>query len=333
MQKQLNMHIKPWIEALRLRTLPVSAAGVIAGCSVALAYGNFEWMPALICLVFALVAQIVSNLANEYYDFKNGIDKKGREGFRRGVTEGDIKPSEMKTLMITLMALDCLLGCTLIYWGGFWLVPVGILIVTAAFAYSAGPWPLSHHGLGDELVVIFYGIVPVTLTAYLQCGDWTGGSAASYIGPMWKMALLASVGVGLLGDNVLTVNNIRDAKEDKKVGKRTKAVILGVPAMRIAYILCYLTGAGLVFYAFHAALPEWAWIGYGVITIWYALLVQALYVFEGKSLNKVLKFTSVMLLVIILWTLVCVVLHHNQLIPEHNPNCLIHHLMGYNYEI
>lgn len=325
------MHIKPWIEAFRLRTLPVSAAGVFAGYAVALAYGNFQWLPALICLVFALLAQVVSNLANEYYDFKNGIDKKGRQGFRRGVTEGDIKPSSMKTFMFTLMAFDCLLGCSLIYWGGFWLIPIGLMIAVAAFAYSAGPWPLSHHGLGDELVVIFYGIVPVTLTAYLICGDWIGGSAASYIGPMWKMALLASIGVGLLGDNVLTVNNIRDAKDDKKAGKHTKAVMFGVKTMRLAYILCYLAGTGLVWYAFREALPEWGWIGYGVISLWYAFLVAALYKYEGKKLNQVLKFTSIMLLAIILWTLVCVIFHHNQLIPDHNPGCLIHKMLGYNY--
>ncbi len=323
------MKLKPWVEAFRLRTLPISVAGVLAGCAVALAYGNFLWQPALICLVFALIAQIVSNLANEYYDFKKGVDKKGRKGFRRGLTEGDISPESMKKLMFGLMAFDCLLGCTLIYWGGLWLIPIGILIVVAAFAYSAGPWPLSHHGLGDELVVIFYGIVPVTLTAYVQCGDWIGGFAASYIGPMWQTALLVSIGVGLLGDNVLTVNNIRDAKDDKKVGKSTKAVIFGTKVMKIAYIVCYLVGAGLIIYAFHAALPKWSWIGYGVVTLWYGILALALFKLDGRKLNKVLKYTSIMLLVIILWTAVCVILHHNQIIPHHNPNCLIHQLLDY----
>lgn len=325
------MKLQPWIEALRLRTLPVSIAGVLGGYAVAMAYGNFIWETALICLAFAIMSQIVSNLANEYFDFKKGIDKKGRQGFRRGLTEGDITPEAMKRLIIVLTVIDCLLGCSLLYWGGLWLLPIGILIIVAAFSYSAGPWPLSHHGLGDELVVVFYGIVPVMLTAYLQCGDWIGGSAASFIGPMWQTALLASIGVGLLGDNVLTVNNIRDAKDDKSMGKRTKAVILGTRWMRLAYVVCYFAGTGLIIYAFHFTLSDWAWIGYAIITIWYMLLAVALYVHEGKKLNKILKYTSIMLLVIVVWTLVCVVLEHNHLIPEHNPNCLIHQLLGYHY--
>ncbi|MDE5840323.1 MAG: 1,4-dihydroxy-2-naphthoate octaprenyltransferase, partial [Muribaculaceae bacterium] len=242
------MKLKPWIEAMRLRTLPVSIAGVLAGCAIALAYDNFNWKPALICLVFALAAQIVSNFANEYFDYKNHIDHKGRQGFRRGVTEGDIKPESMKIAMISLMAVDCLLGLSLIHWGGFWLILVGIAIVIAAFAYSAGPWPLSHHGLGDEAVIIFYGIVPVTLTAYLQCGDWTGGSMAAVLGEMWKMALIVSVGVGLLGANVLIVNNIRDARDDARVNKRTKAVIFGAKAMKYAYIAFAYIGLALIWY-------------------------------------------------------------------------------------
>lgn len=320
------MQIKPWIEAFRLRTLPVSIAGVLAGYTVAIAYGNFSWQPALICLVFALIAQIVSNLANEYYDFKKGIDKKGRDGFRRGVTEGDIKPETMKHVMFTLMILDCALGCTLIYWGEIWLLPVGVLIALAAFAYSAGPWPLSHHGLGDELVIVFYGIVPVTLTAYILCGDWIGSAMAEILGEMWIMALLASIGVGLLADNVLTVNNIRDAKDDMKVGKRTKAVIFGVNTMRIEYIASCAIGLTLIWFAFRKASPSWSWIGYTAAAIWYIPLILALYKLKGKRLNKVLKFTSIILLIVIIWTLVCVLQHHGDIVERHNINCVVHNM-------
>lgn len=320
------MQIKPWIEAFRLRTLPVSIAGVLAGYTVAIAYGNFSWQPALICLVFALIAQIVSNLANEYYDFKKGIDKKGREGFRRGVTEGDIKPESMKNVMFTLMILDCALGCTLIHWGGIWLLPIGALITLAAFAYSAGPWPLSHHGLGDELVIVFYGIVPVTLTAFLLCGDWIGSDLAEILEEMWIMALLASIGVGLLADNVLTVNNIRDVKDDRKVGKRTKAVIFGVKTMRIEYIASCVIGLTLIWYAFRKASPSWSWAGYAAAAIWYMPLILALYKLKGKRLNKVLKFTSIILLVVIIWTLVCVFVHHSDIVEQHDINCVVHNM-------
>ncbi len=307
------MNLTPWIEALRLRTLPVSTAGVLAGCAVALCYNNFHWLPALICLIFAIIAQIVSNFANEYFDYKNGIDKRGRQGFRRGVTEGDIKPSTMKWVMILLMAADCILGCSLIHWGGYWLIPVGIIIAIAAFAYSAGPWPLSHHGLGDEAVIIFYGIVPVMFTAYLQCGDWTGGSMAGVLGEMWKMALIVSIGVGLLGTNVLIVNNVRDIRDDAKVGKRTKAVIFGAKAMKCVYIVFTYCGLGLIWYAMREALNSWGWAGYVAIGIWFVPVIIALFRFTDYHLNKVLRYSAMLLLATIIWTIIAIILNSDSL--------------------
>ncbi|MDE6561242.1 MAG: 1,4-dihydroxy-2-naphthoate octaprenyltransferase [Muribaculaceae bacterium] len=307
------MNLKPWIEAMRLRTLPVSAAGVLAGCAVALCYNNFQWLPAIICLVFALLAQIVSNFANEYFDFKKGLDRKGRQGFRRGVTEGDIKPESMKRAMIVLMAIDCLIGCSLIYWGGLWMIPVGIIIAIAAFAYSAGPWPLSHHGLGDEAVIVFYGIVPVMFTAYLQCGDWTGGSMAGALGEMWKMALLVSIGVGLLGDNVLIVNNVRDARDDAYVGKRTKAVIFSAKTMKIVYIVFAYCGLGLIWYGVHEALNSWGWAGFVAIGIWFVPVIIALFRFSDHRLNKVLRFTAILLLSTVVWTIIDILINFDSL--------------------
>lgn len=307
------MNGKAWIEAMRLRTLPVSIAGVLAGSAIAIAYDNFKWLPALICLIFALAAQIVSNFANEYFDYKNHIDKKGREGFRRGVTEGDIKPQHMKWAMIILMAVDCLLGLSLIHWGGLWLIAVGILIVIAAFAYSAGPWPLSHHALGDEAVIIFYGIVPVTLTAYLQCGDWIGGSMAAVLGEMWQMALIVSIGVGLLGANVLIVNNIRDYRDDKKVNKCTKVVKFGTKSMKIVYIVFAYVGLALIWYGMKDALNDWGWTGYVAVGIWFVPVILALFKFTDHRLNKVLRYTAILLLSTILWTLIDVLLNFESL--------------------
>lgn len=307
------MKLKPWIEAMRLRTLPVSASGVLAGCAVALCYNNFQWIPAIICLVFALLAQIVSNFANEYFDYQYGIDHKGRIGFRRGVTEGDIKPETMKRAMITLLAADCLLGLTLIYWGGWWIISIGIIVAIAAFAYSAGPWPLSHHGLGDEAVIIFYGIVPVTMTAYLQCGDWIGGSMARDLGEMWIMALIVSLGVGLLGANVLTVNNVRDVRDDARVGKLTKAVIFGPKAMKISYIVCTYLGLGLIWFGMRNALNSWGWAGYAAVGIWMVPVIIALFKFSDYRLNKVLRYTALLLLATILWTIADILMNQDSL--------------------
>lgn len=297
------MSKSPWIEAMRLRTLPVSTAGVLAGCAIAIAYRQFHILPAAICLVFAIVAQIVSNFANEYYDFKYGLDRKGREGFRRGVTEGDIKPEAMKRAMIALMVADSILGCTLIHWGGFWLVGVGILIALAAFAYSTGPWPLSHHGLGDETVIIFYGIIPVTLTAYVQCGGWDGGAMSVRLGEMWKMALVMSIGIGVMGANVLTVNNVRDVEDDRAVGKRTKAVIFGTKAMKVTYAVLTYLGLALVWYATRKAQTLWGWAGYAAVGIWFIPVIIALFRHKGSCLNKVLKYTALLLLATSIWSI------------------------------
>ena len=151
--------MKEWIEAMRLRTLPVSVAGVITGTACAVYHHGFSVFPAIICLVFAVLAQIASNFANEYYDFKNGLDKKGREGFRRGVTEGDISPAAMKKATFATLMLAACVGCSLIIWGGWWLIFIGIAIGIFALAYSTGPFPLSHNGLGEVTVFIFFGIL------------------------------------------------------------------------------------------------------------------------------------------------------------------------------
>lgn len=204
-----------WIEAVRLRTLPVSLAGVVTGASLAIFNHTFRWAPVVICLLFATLAQVASNFANEYFDYRDGLDRKGRAGPRRGVTEGDIKPAAMRNAALGTLAAAAIIGCSLIYWGGWWLIAAGIAIILGALAYSAGPYPLSRHALGEVAVVVFFGIAPVTLTYYLQAGDCPI--------EVW----LASIAVGLLGANVLIVNNYRDADDDRAVGKITLAVKFG----------------------------------------------------------------------------------------------------------
>lgn len=280
--------MKAWIEAMRLRTLPVSVAGVIAGTGCAAYYGGFRALPALICLLFAIIAQIASNFANEYYDFANGLDRKGREGFRRGVTEGDITPGAMKRATYGLLALDALIGCTLIFWGGWWLIAVGVAIAVFAVAYSAGPWPLSHHGLGDVAVVLFFGIVPVTLTAWLQTGSWE----------ILPLALPLSVGTGLLAANVLIVNNYRDADDDRAVGKHTTVVLLGRRVMLSVYMTAGVVGTFLPFPVLMAdeslsplfiLLPVWGACGY----LWLGYRISHE---RGVLLNGELKRTSMLML-------------------------------------
>lgn len=239
--------LRKWIEAMRLRTLPVSIAGVLIGTALALWQGSFSMIPASLCLMFAVSAQIASNFANEYYDYRNGMDRKGREGFRRGVTEGDITPQAMKSATFIMLSLAALTGCCMLFIGGWWLLPVGICILLAALAYSTGPYPLSHHGLGDVTVVIFFGIVPVTLTYWLQTGEWIG----------MNVVLPSSIAVGLLAANVLIVNNYRDMDDDKAVGKRTTAVIFGRKVMGYAYLLSGILSMSLMIPLWQE-LPVWS---------------------------------------------------------------------------
>ena len=236
----------PWIEAMRLRTIPVSVAGVIAGTGCAILTGSFKAIPALLCLAFAILAQIAANFGNEYYDFKNGIDRKGRAGFRRGVTEGEIAPNAMKAATFVTLGIAAAVGCAMLIYGPWWLIIAGILIMCFALAYSAGPYPLSHHGLGDIAVIIFFGLVPVLLTWYLQTSSWDSVD----------VVLETSLTIGLLAANVLIVNNYRDMEDDSAVGKRTTVVIFGRKVMSAVYLLSGFIGM-LVMIPVWMSLPVW----------------------------------------------------------------------------
>ena len=277
--------MKEWIEAMRLRTLPVSISGVIAGTACAIYHHGFSVLPFLICLFFAILAQIASNFANEYYDFKNGIDQKGRQGFRRGVTEGDIKPNSMKmAVYITLLIAACF-GASLIIWGGWWLIFIGMAVGIFALAYSTGPFPLSHNGLGEIAVIIFFGFVPVIFTDYVQ----TGILYFDYV------TFLTGLAIGLMAANVLIVNNYRDVEDDKKVGKRTSVVILGRKTMRNVY---YANGAisAILLAMATSPLPFWVSAGWLTYFAFHTMLWGKLKNSEGSQLNQVLKWTSLILL-------------------------------------
>ena len=283
--------IKAWVEAMRMRTLPVSVAGVITAGGCAALYGKFNLLPFAICLVFAVVAQIVSNFANEYFDFRNGLDRKGREGFRRGVTEGDISPRAMKRATFALLLLDCLLGCTLIFWGGWWLIAVGIAIALFAIGYSAGPYPLSHHGLGELAVILFFGIVPVVMTTYLQTGSWE----------MMPATLPMSVAIGFLGANVLVVNNYRDAGDDAKAGKHTLAVIFGRDAMPALYLANGFIAVLFIELATMARIPYFWQAGPLIYLNIHYILWQEMRQSSGRELNPILGKTAMLMLGLAVW--------------------------------
>ena len=182
---------------------------------------------------------------------------------------------------IGTLALACLVGLALVPIGGLWLIPLGIAIAVAAVAYSTGPWPLSRHGLGEVAVIIFFGVIPVGLTAWLQ----TRQCSAEVI--------LGGIAVGLLAANVLIVNNYRDADDDRAVGKHTLAVILGPKAMPWLYFINAFVALGLVY-------PQWADAGMPTVPPLLAAAAGAIAWMmtrrKGSRLTPLLGMTAMLLL-------------------------------------
>lgn len=283
-----------WIEAMRLRTLPVSVAGVVMAVAFTLLHDNFNAIPAVICLIFAVLCQIASNFANEYFDFAAGRDRQGREGPRRGVTEGEISPGAMKKAIYFILLLAGCFGLSLVGWGGWWLIAVGAFIAIGVFAYSAGPYPLSTHGWGEVGVVFFFGIIPVNFTYYVQALQWDFG------------VVTASVAMGLMGANVLIINNYRDMEDDKAVDKKTLCVRLGRPAMRVLYQLNALSATLLL-------IPLWRAIGWTALIVALAyllasvLIVKQMKLLEGRALTPLLGMTSIAMFGVALLSLILAV--------------------------
>ena len=276
--------IKCWVEAARPRTLPVSLAGVAAGVGLTLADGaQLKAAPALLCALFALLAQVASNFANEYFDFKAGIDRPGRVGPRRGVTEGDITPAAMRCALFATLAAAAVAGCSLIYWGGWWLLAAGVVIMLGALAYSAGPYPLSRHGLGEIAVEVFFGLVPVGLTYYIQTGGYSLG------------VFVMSKALGLLAANILAVNNYREIDDDRAAGKVTQATLIGPAATRSLYLARAAAGV-LMTLALWWRLAPWTLL-FPALTLCAATgLWRYLGTHDGASLNPALGKTALTLL-------------------------------------
>ena len=206
------------------------------------------------------------------------------------------------TLPVTfiMLGLAALTGCSLLFYGGWWLLPVGLCIMMAALAYSAGPYPLSHHGLGDIAVVIFFGVVPVTLTYWLQVGQWNDVSTV----------LGVSLAVGLMAANVLIVNNYRDMNDDKVVGKNTTVVLFGRKVIGTVYLMSGILAMALMI-PLWMKLPVWALLLPAFyllmhVSTWRMVITSsgsALNPLLGKTARNLLLFSLLLLVVLIVDTL------------------------------
>jgi len=227
-----------WVMAARPQTLPAAAAPVIVGTGLAVGAGTFAPLPALAALIGALLIQVGTNFANDYYDARSGVDSDDREGFTRVTQSGLIAPAKVRWAMIGTFTLSILVGIYLVRVGGLPIVVIGLASVAAGILYAGGPYPLGSYGLGDLFVFVFFGLVAVTGTYYVQAA---AGAPTFPLRPppgtLPVAAVVASLPAAALSTNILVVNNVRDLETDRAAGKRSLAVLIGYRWSRIEFLL------------------------------------------------------------------------------------------------
>jgi len=243
---------RAWLAAARPQTLPAAAAPIVVGGGLAWADGVFSLGPLLAAFVGAALIQIGTNFANDYYDAIQGADTEAREGFTRVTQSGIIAPERVKRAMYLTFATAIVVGSYLVYVGGAPILVIGLLSVISGIAYTGGPYPLGYHGLGDLFVFVFFGVIAVMGTYYVQAAAVLAAPLSTTIPPgtVTATAFLASLPVAAISTNILVVNNIRDRKEDVTTGKRTLAVRFGYRVSRLEY-------TGLFGLAY--LVPVWLW--------------------------------------------------------------------------
>ncbi|MFC6718558.1 1,4-dihydroxy-2-naphthoate polyprenyltransferase [Natrialbaceae archaeon GCM10025810] len=290
---------KAWVMAARPQTLPAAAAPVIVGTGVAAYEGVFAPLPALFAFVGAALIQIGTNFANDYYDAVKGADTDDREGFTRVTQSGLISPERVKLATIVTFGLAILSGTYLVYVGGLPILAIGLASVLCGWAYTGGPYPLGYHGLGDLFVFVFFGVVAVTGTFYVQAAaSLPVEPLATTIpeGAITTEAVVASLPIAGISTAILVVNNVRDLETDEAAGKRTLAVRLGYRWSRVEYVSML---------ALAYAVPPWFWlatdVGAGVLlpllTLPYAATVAGTVCTrtDGEALNPALEGTGKLL--------------------------------------
>lgn len=231
---------KAWLLAARPKTL--TGASVPVMIALAMAYtdlqdNGFRIIPAVLCALFAFVMQIDANFVNDYFDFISGKDDEQRLGPPRACAMGWIDVAKMKVGIVITTVIACIIGLPLVIYGGVEMILVGVLCVVFCFLYTT---LLASRGLGDLLVLVFFGIVPVCATYYLQTDTCT-----------W-IVFLASLACGLVIDTLLVVNNYRDIDNDRRAGKKTLIVMIGADKGRLLYLWLGIIASlmGVVFAAY-----------------------------------------------------------------------------------
>lgn len=239
-----------WWLAIRPATLPAAIVPVLVGSALAAGAGGFHPVPALVALGGALLIQIGTNLANDVADCERGADDAARIGPTRVTQSGLLSARQVRGASWLAFAGAAVLGSYLIARSGWPIAVLGGAAIASGWAYTAGPWPLGYHGLGEVFVFVFFGLAAVLGTAYVQSHALDG------------VALVAALPVGALASAILVVNNTRDADTDRIAGKRTLAVRLGARLSRVEYagllLLAYAACGALALAAAPGALLAWA---------------------------------------------------------------------------
>ena len=240
--------VKAWFLAARPKTLTGAAVPVMIGISAAVAmYGSsVRVVPAVLCMLFALVMQIDANFVNDYFDFMKGTDDEQRLGPKRACAQGWITAVAMRRGLLYTTILACAVGLPLVYFGGWEMILVGFACVVFCFLYTIS---FSYIGLGDVLVLVFFGLVPVCMTYWLVAPPT----------PLMSIPLpviVLSIACGLIIDTLLVVNNYRDIDNDRRAGKRTLIVRIGERGGLILYLLLGMAGtmlaiAGIIYLNWH----------------------------------------------------------------------------------
>ena len=269
---------KAWLLAARPKTLTGAAVPVMISLSLAWdKVETFQWLPAILCLLFAFIMQIDANFVNDYFDFMKGNDDETRLGPKRACAMGWVDSHAMRRAIAITTALACVVGLPLVWYGGMEMILIGVLCVLFCFLYTTH---LSYVGMGDVLVLVFFGIIPVCIPFYILTRTLT------------VEVVVASLACGLVIDTLLMINNYRDIENDERAGKRTLAVKLGKESCRMMYLLLGVVACllGIVF-----ALNDhlWAFIlpaGYIIPhAITYSHMVR---IDHGRALNGVLGETA-----------------------------------------
>lgn len=255
-----------WLEGARPRTLPAAVSPVLAGTGVAAYVDEPVWWKALLALGVALALQVGVNYANDYSDGVRGTDEH-RVGPLRLVGSGAATASAVKDAAMISFGVAALLGLVLAITTSWWLVLVGLVSIVAAWYYTGGDRPYGYRGLGEVMVFVFFGLVAVMGTTYVQTETWPLAS------------LYAAVGVGAIACAILVANNLRDIPTDTGAGKRTLAVVLGDEHTRY-------------FYVFLVAVAVIALLGIAIVTTWWAVVALVFLVPAGRAVRTVLAGTT-----------------------------------------